>query len=95
MTIPTLLRRHMRPTSNRLTRTGRTVAASLLAAGLALGATTAPAQEIKSSDVHPMGYPTTEAIKYFGELLSTWTDGRLSVKIYHSMQLGGEKEALE
>ena len=95
MTIPTILSRHMRTTSNRLTRTGRTVAASLLAAGLALGATTAPAQEIKSSDVHPMGYPTTEAIKYFGELLNTWTDGRLSVKIYHSMQLGGEKEALE
>ncbi len=95
MTIPTILRRHMRTTSNHLTRTGRTAAASLLAAGIVLGATTAPAQEIKSSDVHPMGYPTTEAIKYFGELLNTWTDGRLSVTIYHSMQLGGEKEALE
>lgn len=85
----------MRTTSNHLTRTGRTVAASLLAAGIVLGATTASALEIKSSDVHPMGYPTTEAIKYFGELLNTWTDGRLSVTIYHSMQLGGEKEALE
>lgn len=85
----------MRATSNQLTRTGRTVAASLLAAGIVLGATTASALEIKSSDVHPMGYPTTEAIQYFGELLKTWTDGRLSVKIYHSMQLGGEKEALE
>ncbi len=95
MTIPTILRRHMRTTSNHLTRTGRTVAASLLAAGIVLGATTASALEIKSSDVHPMGYPTTEAIKYFGELLNTWTDGRLSVTIYHSMQLGGEKEALE
>ncbi len=27
----------------------------------------AHALEIKSSDVHPMGYPTTEAIKYMGE----------------------------
>ncbi len=82
-------------TANHMTRTGRTVAVSLLAAGLAFGATTASALEIKSSDVHPMGYPTTAAIQYMGELLNTWTNGRLSIKIYHSMQLGGEKEALE
>ena len=55
----------------------------------------APALEIKSSDVHPMGYPTTDAIQYMGELLDTWTGGRLKIKIFHSMQLGGEKEALE
>jgi len=55
----------------------------------------AHALEIKSSDVHPMGYPTTEAIKYMGELLSAWTNGRISIEIFHSMQLGGEKEALE
>lgn len=55
----------------------------------------AKALEIKSSDVHPMGYPTTEAIKYMGDLLETWTAGRMKTKIFHSMQLGGEKEALE
>ncbi len=55
----------------------------------------ASALEIKSSDVHPMGYPTTDAIEYMGDLLNTWTGGRLSIKIFHSMQLGGEKEALE
>ena len=31
----------------------------------------ASALEIKSSDVHPMGYPTTDAIQYMGELLNT------------------------
>jgi tripartite ATP-independent transporter DctP family solute receptor len=55
----------------------------------------ASALEIKSSDVHPMGYPTTDAIKYMGDLLNSWTGGRINVKIFHSMQLGGEKEALE
>jgi tripartite ATP-independent transporter DctP family solute receptor len=50
---------------------------------------------IKSSDVHGDGYPTVEAIKYMGELLSKWTGGRLSIEVYGSMQLGGEKEALE
>ena len=55
----------------------------------------ASALEIKSSDVHPMGYPTTDAIEYMGELLNVWTGGRITTKIFHSMQLGGEKEALE
>lgn len=53
------------------------------------------ALEIKSSDVHAMGYPTTDAIQFMGEWLSEQTDGELEVTIYHSMQLGGEKEALE
>jgi tripartite ATP-independent transporter DctP family solute receptor len=42
-----------------------------------------------------MGYPTTDAIEYMSQLLNTWTGGRLNITIYHSMQLGGEKEALE
>jgi tripartite ATP-independent transporter DctP family solute receptor len=57
---------------------------------------TTSAVEIKSSDVHVYpGYPTTDAIGYMGELLGAWTSGRMNVKIFHSMQLGGEKEALE
>ena len=67
-----------------------------MAAALGLGAfSTASALDIKSSDVHPMGYPTTDAIEYMGGLLNSWTNGRMNVKIFHSMQLGGEKEALE
>ena len=50
---------------------------------------------IKSSDVHGDGYPTVEAIKYMGELLDSWTNGRLTIQVYGAMQLGGEKEALE
>jgi tripartite ATP-independent transporter DctP family solute receptor len=67
-------------------------AASLV---MALPMAGAQALEIKSSDVHPMGYPTTDAIEFMGELLNAWTSGRITVKIFHSMQLGGEKEALE
>jgi tripartite ATP-independent transporter DctP family solute receptor len=67
-------------------------AASLV---MALPMAGAQALEIKSSDVHPMGYPTTDAIEYMGKLLNAWTSGRITVKIFHSMQLGGEKEALE
>jgi TRAP-type transport system periplasmic protein len=70
---------------------GFAIAALLLAGGVP----TARAMEIKSSDVHAMDYPTTQAIQYMGDLLNTWTNGRLTIKIFHSMQLGGEKEALE
>jgi len=62
---------------------------------LGLSAMAADKMVIKSSDVHGDGYPTVEAIKYMGELLDNWTNGRLTIQVYGSMQLGGEKEALE
>jgi tripartite ATP-independent transporter DctP family solute receptor len=69
-----------------------------LAAG-ALGlAGTLFAQEkmvLKASDVHPDGYPTVAAIVSMGKKLDAATNGRLSVQMYPSMQLGGEKEAIE
>jgi len=49
----------------------------------------------KASDVHPPGYPTVVAVEDFGRKLERATDGRLGVQIYASMQLGGEKEAIE
>jgi len=73
----------------------KTLTATTVALAMSFGATQASALEIKSSDVHPMGYPTTDAIEYMGNLLSDWTNGRITIKIFHSMQLGGEKEALE
>ena len=50
---------------------------------------------LKSADVHPFGYPTVEAVKWMGEELEKRTDGRLSIEIYPSMQLGGEKDMIE
>ena len=53
--------------------------APALAAATAIGTlSTASAMEIKSSDVHPMGYPTTDAIAYMGDLLDIWTNGTVS-----------------
>lgn len=72
----------------------RTLAA-LAAAGAVSAAGAAQALEIKSSDVHGPDYPTVAAIQYMGDLLSDWTAGRITMQIFHSMQLGGEKEALE
>lgn len=50
---------------------------------------------LKAADVHPLGYPTVEAVVRMGKKLETATNGRLSVQMYPSMQLGGEKEFIE
>jgi tripartite ATP-independent transporter DctP family solute receptor len=67
---------------------------------LAFAATAAPgfAQQkmvLKATDVHPLGYPTVEAVVRMGKKLEAATNGRLSVQMYPSMQLGGEKEMIE
>lgn len=49
----------------------------------------------KASDVHPAGYPTVAAVENMGKKLQAATNGRLSVQMYPSMQLGGEKESIE
>jgi tripartite ATP-independent transporter DctP family solute receptor len=51
--------------------------------------------QFKASDVHPPGYPTVVAVEDLGKKLEQATGGRLGVQIYASMQLGGEKEAIE
>jgi tripartite ATP-independent transporter DctP family solute receptor len=50
---------------------------------------------LKATDVHPLGYPTVEAVVRMGKKLETASNGRLSIQMYPSMQLGGEKEMIE
>jgi len=50
---------------------------------------------LKASDVHPLGYPTVESVMQMGKKLEAATNGRLSIQMFPSMQLGGEKEAIE
>src|ERR1700731_1245005 len=67
-------------------------------AGLAIAPRAASAQQklvLKASDVHPAGYPTVVAVESLGKKLEQATSGRLSVQMFGSMQLGGEKEAIE
>jgi tripartite ATP-independent transporter DctP family solute receptor len=69
------------------------LAALLLAA--ALPAAAQQKQVWKASDVHPLGYPTVEAIQRMGIKLEKATGGRISIQMFPSMQLGGEKEMIE
>ncbi len=49
----------------------------------------------RSSDTHPDGYPTVEAVKKMGALLEERTGGRLCIEIFASAQLGEEKDTIE
>lgn len=74
--------------------TRRTLLAAAAALAFSLGA--AQAQTVlKSADTHPDGYPTVEAVKYMGSLLAERTGGRLGIEVFHSRQLGEEKDTIE
>jgi tripartite ATP-independent transporter DctP family solute receptor len=65
------------------------------AIGFAAPATAQQKLVLKATDVHPLGYPTVEAVVRMGKKLEAATNGRLSIQMYPSMQLGGEKEMIE
>ncbi len=72
------------------------LAAGLMTAAFASGSSLAQEKMVfKASDVHPAGYPTVVAVEDLGKKLAKATNGRLTVAMYPSMQLGGEKEAIE
>ena len=50
---------------------------------------------LRSADTHPDGYPTVDAVKYLGDLIKERTAGRYSIEVYHSAQLGEEKDTIE
>ena len=74
---------------------GAGLGAAGLAGTLPFEATAQTRMVLKASDVQPPGYPTVAATENLGKKLSEATQGRLSIQMYPSMQLGGEKETIE
>jgi len=72
-----------------------TVLATLLAGSAMVSAAAACEITLRSSDTHPDGYPTVEAVKYMGTLLTERSGGRICVEVFHSAQLGEEKDTIE
>ena len=74
---------------------GAATAALAFTGGLGAPAFAQQKLVLKATDVHPLGYPTVEAVVRMGKKLEDATKGRLSIQMYPSMQLGGEKEMIE
>ncbi|SNT40786.1 TRAP transporter substrate-binding protein [Tropicimonas sediminicola] len=73
----------------------KTVTATLLATAAMATATFACEIMLKASDTHPDGYPTVEGVKAMGKMLEEKTDGRICIEMFHSAQLGEEKDTIE
>ncbi|WP_106746498.1 TRAP transporter substrate-binding protein [Yoonia maritima] len=73
----------------------KTIGAALLASVAMASAATACEVTLRSSDTHPDGYPTVAAVNHMGTLLEERTDGRLCIEVFHSAQLGQEKDTIE
>lgn len=65
------------------------------AAGLLSGCERRGGRVLTSSDTHPSDYPTVQAVKEMGRLLSERTGGRLGIHVYAGGQLGAERDTLE
>ena len=55
----------------------------------------APQVSLAAADVHPRDYPTVAAVGWINEQLAAEFGGELTLRQYHSGQLGSEKDTLE
>ena len=73
----------------------RTLGAALLTSVALVTGATACEITLRSSDTHPDGYPTVAAVNAMGDMLKERSDGRLCIEVFHSAQLGEEKDTIE
>ena len=55
----------------------------------------APAREFRVADTQLENYPTVQALMFMGRNIAERTGGRHSLRVFHSHQLGEEKETIE
>ncbi len=67
----------------------------LCAAVLAAAPGGAVAREFRASDNQAADYPTVQALQFMAKLVEERTGGRHWIRVFHSSQLGEEKETIE
>jgi tripartite ATP-independent transporter DctP family solute receptor len=58
-------------------------------------AAAAAPQVMTAADVHVNGYPTVAAVRWMSQRIEQQTSGRLSIRVYHSGQLGRESDTVD
>jgi tripartite ATP-independent transporter DctP family solute receptor len=71
------------------------IAALVILLSLAAVSTGAVAREFRAADTQSEDYPTVQALYYMGRLVAERTGGRHQIRVFHSRQLGEEKETIE
>jgi tripartite ATP-independent transporter DctP family solute receptor len=77
-----------------VTRRAVVKALAACAAARVARATESPVS-LTAADVHPRDYPTVAAVGWINEQLAAEFGGELALRVYHSGQLGTEKDTLE
>src|SRR5712664_1836858 len=72
-----------------------TTVAIVVALCLAAVPTTAVAREFRVADTQSEDYPTVQALRYMGRLIEERSGGRHHLRVFHSRQLGEEKDTIE
>jgi tripartite ATP-independent transporter DctP family solute receptor len=77
-------------------RAGLSPTVAILAAlFLTASAASAVAREFRAADTQSEDYPTVHALRYMGRLVAERSGDRLQIRVFHSRQLGEEKETIE
>jgi tripartite ATP-independent transporter DctP family solute receptor len=77
-------------------RTSRSTIAALAAAVVCTAiAVTANAREFRAADTQAEDYPTVQALRYMGKLVAERSHDEYMIRVFHSNQLGEEKETIE
>lgn len=71
------------------------IASAVVAGALAFGASQAQARTFRAADVQPPDYPTVKALNFMGDELGKLTNGKDTIKVFPSGQLGSEKDTIE
>jgi TRAP-type C4-dicarboxylate transport system substrate-binding protein len=72
----------------------RTVAL-VVALFLTAAGTSAVARQFRAADTQSEDDPTVQALRYMGGLIAEQSGGRHQIRVFHSRQLGEEKETIE
>jgi tripartite ATP-independent transporter DctP family solute receptor len=80
----------MLPVSSRAVQRIVTIVAALAAAS-----TVAFAREFRAADTQAEDYPTVQALHFMGRMIAERSGGRDQIRVFHSRQLGEEKETIE
>src|SRR5438128_6584212 len=76
-------------------RSAQRIVTIVTALTLAAASTLAAAREFRAADTQAEDYPTVQALRLMGSMIAERSGGRDQIRVFHSRQLGEEKETIE
>ena len=76
-------------------RSVQRIVAIVTALSLAAASTLAVAREFRAADTQAEDYPTVQALRLMGNMIAERSGGRDQIRVFHSRQLGEERETIE